>query len=224
MKTRMKSENLTLYIYQHCPYCIRVLVFAKINNINLNITVLANDDEQTPISMVGVKSLPILETSKEVFIKESLDIIAYLDKKYNKRQLQDYNLQNEEISNWIINNKLDIYSLSMPRWVNMPLEEFVTNSAKAYFTEKKENYIGSFKKALETTNIYCENIENNWQELEVILLSDEFKLANKIDKNIDSIILFSILYGLTHIPELNWSQPIKEFMSSITKRNKIKLY
>ncbi len=209
-----------LYIYEHCPYCVRVLVFLGLSDINLDIIVLENDDEKTPISMVGVKSLPILEKSKNNYMKESLDIIAYLDEKYNKTKLPSYNQENQQIISWINKNKTDIYSLSMPRWVNMNLKEFATKSARDYFTTKKEDYIGSFEKILKNSNFHIKNIEKGWQGLEKILQSTKTKPSNSID----FMVLFSMLYGLTEIKEINWNQTVKLFMNNISKQAKIKLH
>lgn len=49
----------TVYVYDHCPFCVRVRLALGIKNIKHKLYFMANDDVQTPASLVGKKIAPI---------------------------------------------------------------------------------------------------------------------------------------------------------------------
>ena len=55
----IRDEIPTLYVYDHCPFCVRVRVVLGIKNINHNLYFMANDDVKTPSDLVGKKIAPI---------------------------------------------------------------------------------------------------------------------------------------------------------------------
>ena len=52
---------MKLYIYDHCPFCVRARMIFGLRNVAVEEVVLANDDEATPIGMIGSKQVPILQ-------------------------------------------------------------------------------------------------------------------------------------------------------------------
>jgi hypothetical protein len=61
-----KSERIimdelpTVFVYDHCPFCVRVRLALGIKNVKHNIRFMANDDIPTPTKLVGKKIAPIL--------------------------------------------------------------------------------------------------------------------------------------------------------------------
>jgi hypothetical protein len=55
----------TLYVYDHCPFCVRVRAALGIKNVKHNLHFLANDDIPTPTSLVGKKIAPIFVSRSE---------------------------------------------------------------------------------------------------------------------------------------------------------------
>ena len=49
----------TLYVYDHCPFCVRVRLALGVKNIKHNLYFMANDDIPTPTALVGKKIAPI---------------------------------------------------------------------------------------------------------------------------------------------------------------------
>jgi len=78
---RIVRETLpTLYVYDHCPFCVRVRLALGLKNIKHLIGFLANDDVPTPTALVGKKIAPIFALPEDDLIMgESLDIIALVD-------------------------------------------------------------------------------------------------------------------------------------------------
>ena len=56
---------MKLYIYDHCPYCVKARMIFGLKAFPFKLMCLLNDDEKTPISMIGVKMLPILKLKEE---------------------------------------------------------------------------------------------------------------------------------------------------------------
>ena len=47
---------MKLYVYDHCPFCVRARMIFGLKNLPVELVVLANDDEATPIGFSGQKS------------------------------------------------------------------------------------------------------------------------------------------------------------------------
>jgi hypothetical protein len=43
-----------IYVYDHCPFCIRVRFIMGLKNIKHNVVFLANDDVHTPTNLVPI--------------------------------------------------------------------------------------------------------------------------------------------------------------------------
>lgn len=67
-----------LYVYDHCPFCVRVRLAFGLKNIKHDLMFMANDDVATPTALIGKKIAPILSLGDNHF-PESLEIIAKVD-------------------------------------------------------------------------------------------------------------------------------------------------
>ncbi len=81
----MTTPSLLLYSRSTCPYCKRVTQFLSENNIHLEIKDVGLDKAayQDMITLSGGTQVPCLKIDND-FMLESLDIIAYLKKIYQK--------------------------------------------------------------------------------------------------------------------------------------------
>lgn len=66
---------MKLYIYDHCPFCVRARMIFGLKNMEIEQIVLLDNDYETPIRMIGKKMLPILEKDDG-----SYNIESHLDK------------------------------------------------------------------------------------------------------------------------------------------------
>ena len=55
----IRSELPILYVYDHCPFCVRVRLALGVKNIKHNVHFLQNDDISTPTKLIGKKISPI---------------------------------------------------------------------------------------------------------------------------------------------------------------------
>jgi len=195
------------------------MIFGLKNQSVKNIDLL-NDDEQTPISMIGQNMLPILETPEGIFMPESLDIIQYIDAKYPP--LAVTMAEDSFLTNTLSTLRLNYYSLTMPRWPKSGMEEFKTLSAQQYFQAKKEKIIGPFSVALEKTEKFK---KETYQLLETIAnkisAPDRWYLNNRLSLN--DFHLFSVLRALTIVKDMPFPGPLKQYMEACSQKTNVSL-
>ena len=204
---------MKLFVYDHCPYCVKARMIFGLKNIPFELITLLNDDEQTPISMIGKKMVPILEKKPGQFMAESIDIVEFIDTQNPPALVAP----EEDITllETLSRATNPYYSLAMPRWIDSGMEEFKTPGARKYFQDKKEQMTGPFTTALQNTDAFK-------KEIAPILLQIEDKIAqNKTTtKSADSseenqwylgkqasfndFHLFAFLRGLSIVKGLNF--------------------
>lgn len=88
---------MKLYIYDHCPYCLKARMIFGLKNIPVELHVLLNDDAETPTRMVGQKQVPILQKDDSRYMPESMDIVHYVDKLDGKPNAVNGELSEDDI-------------------------------------------------------------------------------------------------------------------------------
>ena len=160
----------------------------------------------------------ILEKDDGTYMPESLDIIEYInDIGENKINTQ----LSSEVQNWLNGCNDYFYRLCMPRWAAAPLEEFATESAKAYFINKKEAYVGPFKEQLDNSATLIELAENQLNELNQLLKS---KPTANAEFSMDDIEIYTILRGLSIVKNLNYPELVEEYRLQMAKLTKVPLH
>lgn len=182
---------MKLYIYDHCPFCVRARMIFGLRGVAVQQIFLQNDDEATPIRMIGAKQLPILEKDDGTFMGESLDIVRHIDETAGKGRLNE--AVRPEIQAWL--DKVGAYAnkLIQPRDVLAGFPEFATPSAVAYFTERKQKLIGDFAENLEATGRYLAQLDADLAELETLIAAPVSAEA----AGMEDILLFPLLRNLT---------------------------
>ena len=209
-----------LFVYDHCPYCVKARMIFGLKNQALESIILLNDDEKTPVSMIGQKMLPILEKEKGQFMPESLDIIKYIDNK----TLPPLVVWEEDSSlmEILYQARKDYYSLTMPRWVQSGMEEFKTEPSRKYFQNKKEGIIGSFSSALEKTEEFKKGISKTLESLALKLPpSYEWYKGDQISLN--DFHLFAFLRGLSIVKDLDLPEALEKYALRTAQKTKVPL-
>ena len=208
---------MKLYYYDHCPYCVRARMAAGLFGADVEEVVLANDDEATPIGMIGAKQVPILQKEDGSFMGESLDVVRYLDR---EGRLKDET--RPEIQAWF--DKVGGYNTKLvhPRIVKIGLPEFETPEAVKYFTDKKEKTIGSFATNLDKTSQYVERLHEDLAELETLMTESGAGLNGEI--GMEDILVFPILRNLTVVRGVEWPQKIMDYLLRMSEASGVPLY
>lgn len=214
---------MTLFHYDHCPYCAKARMIFGLKGVPFKDVVLLNDDEETPIKMIGKKSLPVLQKDDGTYMPESLDIVKYVDSNFGGGEVVSYTSPRSEIQDWLYSARNYSYDLSMPRWIKMPLGEFATQGGRDYFQTKKEkNSIGSFAVALDKTPELIKTAESELKYLENLMLDNGRFYADDI--HIDDFHIFAALRTLTTVKDLKWPPKLLAYVKDMADRTKVNLF
>lgn len=205
-----------LYVYDHCPFCIKARMIFGLKNIPVELVVLQNDDEATPIGMIGQKMLPVLEENGH-YMGESLDIIAHIDREGTPLLTVP---ARPEISDWISRSSSLLYRQFLPRAAAAPFPEFSTTSGRAYFIRKKEASTGPF------CEIFNEGTEallplNALLEDLAPLLPEPSALQGQF--SYDDIHLFAHLHSFSIIKGLTYPTAVEHYRQALSQRSGIPL-
>lgn len=180
---------------------------------------LMNDDEATPVGLIGAKMVPILVKPDGVAMGESLDIVRWLDE-YAGQQRLDETIR-PEVQAWFDQAGEYVNKLIMPRDIQLGLPEFATQSAIDYFVEKKQKVIGDFAENLADTPKYLARLHQDLQELEAWLDLDRIKAGRW---SMEDILLFPILRNLTMVKEMQMPAKVREYTEYVSQAAKVPLY
>lgn len=213
-------STMHLYIYDHCPYCVMARMPFAMKNLPVEITVLLNDDEATPISMIGAKACPILKKPNGRFMPESMDIVSYIDQ-LDGNPIFSPSANRADISAWLKDVNPLIKQLLYPRWITSPVKEFQTQAAVDYFVNKKTKEIGSFSDALASSKQLIKELESQLERL-TSLLHSETGVNEQL--SIDDITLFGRLRGITLIKGLTIPVKIRAYIDYFSTACNIPLF
>ncbi len=210
---------MKLYLYDHCPFCVRARMIFGLRAVPVENIYLLNDDEDTPISLIGVKQVPILEKPDGTVMGESLDIVRFVDEYAGGDRLDEQ--VRPTVQTWL--SKVGQYGnkLVQPRDVLLGLPEFATQEAVDYFVRKKEAAIGDFQNHLANTPEYLAYLHDDLAELVPLLLS-EHALNGQV--GMEDILLFPLLRNLTMVRGLVLPQAVGRYVENMSKQSGVPLY
>jgi glutaredoxin, grxB family len=213
---------MKLYIYDHCPFCVRARMIFGLRNVPVEEIILLNDDEATPIGLIGAKQVPILQKPDGSHMGESLDIVRYVDEFAGQARLDE--TIRPAVQAWFDQASQPCNHLVMPRDVRLepPLPEFATAEAIAYFVQKKEQNIGSFEQNLAETHTYLERIHLALPELAALLGGQPY--LNGSAPGMEDIIIFPVLRNLTLVKGIVFSAKLQAYIERLSAESKVPLY
>ncbi len=118
------APALTLHVYDHCPFCIRVELALGWARVPYKRVLYGYGDMRGPTALTGKKQLPVLEFSDGQCLPESLDIIARLGAGgvLDAHPLAPRNVSNAEVEEWEAAYKPLCRILTRPRILSLPAE------------------------------------------------------------------------------------------------------
>ncbi|MBA0940779.1 glutaredoxin 2 [Escherichia coli] len=209
---------MKLYIYDHCPYCLKARMIFGLKNIPVELHVLLNDDAETPTRMVGQKQVPILQKDDSRYMPESMDIVHYVDKLDGKPLLTGK--RSPAIEEWL--RKVNGYAnkLLLPRFAKSAFDEFSTPAARKYFVDKKEASAGNFADLLAHSDGLIKNISDDLRALDKLIVKPN---AVNGELSEDDIQLFPLLRNLTLVAGINWPSRVADYRDNMAKQTQINL-
>ncbi|EME1195858.1 TPA: glutaredoxin 2 [Escherichia coli] len=209
---------MKLYIYDHCPYCLKARMIFGLKNIPVELHVLLNDDAETPTRMVGQKQVPTLQKDDSRYMPESMDIVHYVDKLDGKPLLTGK--RSPAIEEWL--RKVNGYAnkLLLPRFAKSAFDEFSTPAARKYFVDKKEASAGNFADLLAHSDGLIKNISDDLRALDKLIVKPN---AVNGELSEDDIQLFPLLRNLTLVAGINWPSRVADYRDNMAKQTQINL-
>lgn len=212
---------MKLYVYDHCPFCTRARMAAALRGVATELVYLPNDDEDTPIRLIGAKQLPILQKEDGSHMGESLDIVRYFYR-------QDSSALDEavrpEIQAWVDAFGDWGYRLIMPRDVQLDLPEFAAESSVAYFKGKKEAWLGaSFEQLLQETPRYLAQAQEALHALNG-LIAPNADYVNGTHLSMEDILVFPLLRNLSMVKGVAYPDNVAHYVRAMSQAAKIPLF
>jgi glutaredoxin 2 len=214
----MKDAAMKLYVYDHCPFCVRSRMIFGLKDVACEIITLPNDDEETPTRLIGKKMLPVLVTESNDAIGESLDIVRYIDETYGSSVLTV--ADNAAIEAWMEEATKLIYPLAIPRWASADFDEFRQEASRKYFVSKKEAVFGPFPRLLEQTEALVAEINAKLGELEVLLSQQDRDTGHF---SLTDIRLFPLLRSLSIVKGMKWPPAVNAWRREMALRSQVNL-
>ncbi|TDS88278.1 glutaredoxin 2 [Rahnella sp. BIGb0236] len=209
---------MRLYVYEHCPFCVKARMIFGLKNIPVEIKVLLNDDEKTPVSMVGKKMVPILQKEDGGFMPESMDIVHYIDKSDGKPLLTGP--LNAPVAAWLRQVSEYTGRLLLPRFATAPLEEFSTPEARKYFSDKKQAASGSFAEHLQHSEGLVKKISQDLRALDKLIVEPN---AVNGELSEDDINLWPLLRSLSIVQGIDWPSRVQAYRDNMAKQTQVNL-
>lgn len=212
---------MKLYVYDHCPFCTRARMAAALRGVATELVYLPNDDEDTPIRLIGAKQLPILQKEDGSHMGESLDIVRYFYR-------QDSSALDEavrpEIQAWVEAFADWGNRLIMPRDVQLDLPEFAAESSVAYFKGKKEAWLeASFEQLLQETPRYLAQAQEALRVLDGLIAPNEDYVNGK-HLSMEDILVFPLLRNLSMVKGAAYPDNVAHYVRVMSQVAKIPLF
>ncbi|CCG86933.1 glutaredoxin 2 [Erwinia piriflorinigrans] len=209
---------MKLYIYDHCPFCVKARMIFGLKNIPVELVVMMNDDEATPQRMIGQKMAPILMKEDGSCMAESLDIVNYVDA--SDRQPLLTGSTNAAIADWLRHIGSYVNKLLIPRVTDAPFAEFATPEARHYFKDKKQGVYGDFVELREHTPGLIKNVNDDLRKLDKLIVQPN---AVNGELSLDDIHLFPLLRSLSLVAGIEYPTRVADYRDNMAKQTQINL-
>ncbi len=196
-------------MFEHCSLCFRVRMTAALKRLQMQETVVLDDDSDTMIGLVGRRVIPILVKDDGQPMLESMDMVAYVD------NLGDRVLtgpQRSEVSTWADKVVAKTAPLTMPRYPLLGLPEFSTVAALDHYNLRKRKAFGDFVELRANTRQHINELMPELEELDQLI---ESPLAVNGTLSLDDIRVLPLLRSVAIVKGLRFPQKVREYFESM---------
>lgn len=209
---------MKLYIYEHCPFCVKARMIFGLKNLPVELVVMLNDDEATPTRLIGQKMAPILMKEDGSCMPESLDIVHYIDRIDREPLLTGKT--NPAITDWLRHINSYVNKLLIPRVAEAPFAEFATPQARDYFKNKKQGTYGDFSELREHSAGWIKNVNDDLRKLDKLIVKPN---AVSGELSLDDIHLFPLLRSLSLVAGIEYPSRVADYRDNMAKQTQINL-
>lgn len=240
----VRKDLPTLYVYDHCPFCVRVRAAFGLKNIKHHLIFMANDDIDTPTKLIGKKLSPILKWDEaKICMPESMDIVQLADS--DERLGPTGRIRpatgRTDIKDWQKSVQDLLRGLQRPRYVATGLmPEFATLDGRVAFIANHqmvgyskdewkngdmplEDKLRIYEEALAKDPVSdIEELNRKLIELDDILFCEYHCSPGGV--SMDDIDLFARLRSITIIQGVTWPTKLRTYMDYMSELTDIALY
>jgi len=210
-----------LYIYHHCPFCLRAIMVANYKDLPYSVEYLLNDDVETPTGLIGAKQVPILRFYDYSAMAESMDIARELDDLGDPDRIIRPASDISAITSALSEAAQQINALVFPRTAALDLPEFRTQGAIDYYRRKKEQSLGfDFAQALTGSD----NFKAATEAMLASLPTPELPSAHNNTISWDDVVVFPTLRNLSMVHDLKFPPQLRRYMDEICHTTSTSLY
>lgn len=228
------------YVYDHCPFCVRVRLALGLKGVKHELRFLANDDVKTPTMLANKKLTPIFELPGRISaMTESMDIIRLMDSQPIFGAVHTFRPAS---------NRTDIFAwqakvasmnriIQRPRYLMTSLPEFAHFASKNAFVTNhplepfsmvdwksltdKERW-QKYDDAYQTSSSLLGECNKSLQELEEIIFCSDYCTEGGL--SYDDIDLWSRLRSVTLVKGIVWPQKLRSYMDNLSFKGDVPLY
>ncbi|WP_455814189.1 glutaredoxin 2 [Pseudomonas graminis] len=205
---------MKLYIYEHCPFCVRARMIFGLKALPFDISVMAEGDAATPVSMVGRKVAPILEKDDGTFMPESMDIVRYVDSLTGTPIVDQP--ADSAIAAWCDAASKPLFQLAIPRFTRADFAELATPEARAAYLQREEKAFGSMETLMADTPRLLQEVAEKLAELEPLITDRQ-----SIDTS--DFLLFPWLRSLTIVKDVAFGPAVTAYMNRLSAASQVPL-
>jgi len=224
-----------LYVYDHCPFCVRVRLALGLKGVKHQLVFMGNDDVETPTALIGKKIAPIWE-DEDGAMAESLDIIAKIDPEGTFAPASG----RTDLKGWQKGVRDLMRKLQRPRYVMVPLPEFMQKDGRDAFVKnhqlppyEKADWKGGdmplaekytkYEAAYAETESLLPELNGALVELDQLIHSSE-SCTEGIGVSYDDIDLWSRLRSLTVIKGVEIPPKMRAYLDNFEEKGDVPLY
>lgn len=246
----VRDELPVLYVYDHCPFCVRVRLALGVKNVKHLVQFLANDDVPTPTKLVGKKIAPIFSIPEDDFIMmESLDIIEKVegDERYGVTNVIKPATGRTDLKAWQKSVQSLLRTLQRPRYVatgllpefqqidgrhafikNHQLPPYEKPEWKGDGTDENPGMPMDEKLALYAEAMardptpMIEDLNAKLIELDDLVYSEHH--CSEGGFSLDDIDLWARLRSITVVKGVQWPEKLRAYMQNLSELGDVPLY
>lgn len=246
----VRDELPVVYVYDHCPFCVRVRLALGIKNVKHNVEFLANDDIPKPTKLVGKKIAPIFSIPEDdLIMMESLDIIAQVegDERFGPTSVILPSTGRTDIKAWQKSVQVLLRTMQRPRYVATGLlpefqqidgrHAFIKNHQLPPYEKLEWKGDGSeenpgmdmheklklYAEAMATDPTpLLEDLNAKLIELDDMVYSKQY--CSEGGLSLDDVDLWSRLRSITIIKGIIWPEKLRAYMDILSALGDVPLY
>ncbi len=189
-----------------------------LKNMPCDLEFLLNDDVESPTAMIGKKMVPILQKDDGRYMAESMDIVHYIDQLDNSPVVTGP--LSDHVSEWLNKVSHTVNQLAIPRTLNLPLAEFATEGARAFFTRAKTEWLGDFSQLLAKTDSLLTQINHDVLELEPLIRKTDAVNGTLSE---DDFHLFATLRVLSAVAGVSYPSGVNAYRRRMSELSGVEL-